>query len=155
VRRQQDFVAHLAQRIVQELGKSEPARRVEVVIANGLVVSADPRLLRVVLENLLGNAWKFTRHTPAGRIEVGASMQDGGRSYFVRDNGAGFDMAYVRKLFGAVQRLHTADEFEGTGIGLASVQRIIQRHGGQIWAEGRVGAGATFTFTLGTAAEEA
>ncbi|MEK7666831.1 MAG: ATP-binding protein, partial [Pseudomonadota bacterium] len=123
------------------------------------------RLLRVVLDNLLGNAWKFTDKTASARIEFGAlpqaspgmdevdrvgNMQSetGGPAYFVRDNGAGFDMTYADKLFGAFQRLHTLSEFPGTGVGLATVQRIVHRHGGRAWAEGAVGKGATFYFTL-------
>jgi light-regulated signal transduction histidine kinase (bacteriophytochrome) len=101
-----------------------------------------------VLDNLLGNAWKFTGKNEQGRIEFGAMLRDGRRTYFVRDNGAGFDMAYANKLFGVFQRLHSASEFEGTGVGLAIVQRIIRRHAGRVWAEGRVGQGATFHFTL-------
>jgi light-regulated signal transduction histidine kinase (bacteriophytochrome) len=116
-----------------------------------LMVNADARLTRVALENLLGNAWKFTGKQAAPRIEVGAS---GDGACFIRDNGAGFDMAYAGKLFGAFQRLHAADEFEGTGIGLATVQRIINRHGGRIWAIGEVDHGATFYFTLGAEARD-
>jgi light-regulated signal transduction histidine kinase (bacteriophytochrome) len=101
-----------------------------------------------VLDNLIGNAWKFTMNKPQSRIEVGVSRPEGAAVYFVRDDGPGFDMAYVHKLFGTFQRLHAANEFPGTGIGLASVRRIIQRHGGTAWAEGVVGKGATFFFTL-------
>ena len=108
----------------------------------------DARLVRVVLENLLGNAWKFTRKRPVGHIEFGTTLEHGSRTFYVRDDGAGFDMAYAGKLFGAFQRLHTAGEFEGTGIGLATVQRIVLRHGGRVFAEGAVGEGATFYFTL-------
>jgi light-regulated signal transduction histidine kinase (bacteriophytochrome) len=121
---------------------------VEVVIASELVVHGDPRLLRVLLQNLLDNAWKFTSHGPRARIELGVATVDGAPAYFVRDDGAGFDMAYAGKLFGAFQRLHAPSEFAGTGIGLATVQRIAHRHGGRVWAEGAVGQGATFYFTL-------
>jgi light-regulated signal transduction histidine kinase (bacteriophytochrome) len=105
----------------------------------------DDRLLTVLFENLLGNAWKFTSRTVAAHIEVGVM---GDRTFFVRDNGAGFDMAHASKLFGVFQRLHSVQEFEGTGIGLATVQRVVRRHGGRVWAEGAVGGGATFFFTL-------
>jgi light-regulated signal transduction histidine kinase (bacteriophytochrome) len=101
-----------------------------------------------LLENLLGNAWKFTGKKPQGKIEFSTERNNGKKAYFIRDNGAGFDMTYAHKLFGAFQRLHEATEFPGTGIGLATVQRIINRHGGSIWAEGAVGKGATFHFTL-------
>src|SRR5437660_120947 len=138
----------LATGIAEGLQKRDPARRVEVAIAPGLHVSADPGLMRAVLQNLLENAWKFTGKLPDARIEVGSVPHDGGRAYFVRDNGAGFDMTYVHKLFGAFQRLHGTQEFDGTGIGLATVQRVIHRHGGRVWAEGAVGDGATFYFTL-------
>jgi light-regulated signal transduction histidine kinase (bacteriophytochrome) len=119
------------------------------VVEAGISAEGDARLLRIALENLLGNAWKFTAKSAAPRIEVGMASGDGDRTYFVRDNGAGFDMAYASKLFGVFQRLHSTDEFEGTGIGLATVQRIINRHGGRIWATGEVGRGATLSFTLG------
>jgi PAS domain S-box-containing protein len=139
----------MAQTIAADLQRNEPSRRVEFVIADGLTASGDARLLRVMLENLLGNAWKFTAKQPQAGIEVGSLIQpDGTPAFFVRDNGAGFDMAYADKLFGAFQRLHRMNEFHGTGIGLASVQRIIHRHGGRVWAEGEVGRGATFYFTL-------
>ncbi|MEE9217093.1 MAG: ATP-binding protein, partial [Anaerolineales bacterium] len=148
MRREKIDLSELAQDIVAELEKSEPERRVELLIREGLVVDGDAGLLRVALENLLRNAWKFTGERTPASIEFGAEDQDGRRVYFVRDNGAGFDMAYVDKLFGTFQRLHAATEFPGTGIGLASVQRIIHRHGGRIWAEAEVDQGATFYFTL-------
>jgi light-regulated signal transduction histidine kinase (bacteriophytochrome) len=138
----------LAQSIAAELQTMQPERQVEVIIADGLNTQGDPRLLRVVLENLLSNAWKFTGQQPQARIAFGLAEQNGQTAYFVRDNGAGFDMAYADKLFGVFQRLHRADEFPGTGVGLATVQRIIHRHGGRVWAEGAVGQGATFYFTL-------
>jgi signal transduction histidine kinase len=138
----------LARQVIAELQNREPERRVDVSIWDGMEVQADPRLLRAALENLIGNAWKFTSKTPHPRIEIG-SMRDGERTvYFVRDNGAGFDMAYADKLFGAFQRLHGMDDFPGTGIGLATVQRIVNRHGGRIWADAQVGRGAVFYFTL-------
>jgi light-regulated signal transduction histidine kinase (bacteriophytochrome) len=111
-------------------------------------VEADPRLLEVLLRNLLDNAWKFTAKEPQARIELGCLRNGEQREFFVRDNGAGFDMAYADKLFGAFQRLHRQQDFPGTGIGLATVQRIVARHGGRIRAEGAPGAGATFFFTL-------
>ncbi len=139
----------LARAIADQLRRAEPERQVDVVVADGLVTEGDGRLLRAVLENLVGNAWKFSRHRPRARIEVGVqSGGDGERAYYVRDDGAGFDMAYVGKLFGVFQRLHGMTEFEGTGIGLATVQRIIHRHGGRVWAEGALERGATFYFTL-------
>jgi light-regulated signal transduction histidine kinase (bacteriophytochrome) len=113
-------------------------------------VRGDPRLLQVVLENLLNNAWKYSSKQGQAKIEFGAKDQNDETIYFVRDNGAGFEMAYANKLFGAFQRLHTTTEFPGTGIGLATVQRIIHRHGGRIWAESIVNQGATFFFTLPT-----
>jgi light-regulated signal transduction histidine kinase (bacteriophytochrome) len=139
----------LAQTIALELQKADSGRQVEFVIAPRLVVNADANLLRVVLQNLLGNAWKFTSKHAQARVEVGTMQHEGDTAYFVRDDGAGFDMAYANKLFGAFQRLHTPAEFEGTGIGLATVQRIIHRHGGRIWAQGEVEKGAAFFFTLG------
>jgi signal transduction histidine kinase len=146
--RQMVDLSALAREIAAEIEKSQPDRRVRFVIADGLAVRGDPRLLRVLLENLLGNAFKFTQREREATIEFGAVTRDGGVAYYVRDNGVGFDEAYATKLFGAFQRLHGSEDFEGTGIGLATVQRIVQRHGGKAWAEGAVGKGATFYFTL-------
>ena len=141
-------VSALAADLAAELANADAARRVELVIAPGLVARADAGLMRVVLQNLLGNAWKFTSRRPDARIEVGSVSVDGERAYYVRDNGAGFDMAYAANLFGAFQRLHGTAEFPGTGVGLATVQRIIHRHGGRVWAEAAIDRGATFYFTL-------
>lgn len=138
----------LAESVAAELRADAPERTVEFAVQPGLCAEGDGHLLEVVLENLLGNAWKFTSGTASARIEFGVQDEAGGPAFFVRDNGAGFDMAYVDKLFGAFQRLHGAAEFPGTGIGLATVKRIITRHGGRVWAEGAPGAGATFFFTL-------
>jgi len=148
LRRETVDLSDLAKGIAGEVRAGNPDRRGEFVIAGGLVAEGDRRLLRVALANLLDNAWKYTRRNPEARIEFGAERREGEVAYFVRDNGVGFDMAYAGKLFGAFQRLHAADEFEGTGIGLAAVERVIERHGGQVWAEGEVGRGATFYFTL-------
>jgi light-regulated signal transduction histidine kinase (bacteriophytochrome) len=138
----------LAHEIASEIEKSQPDRKVRFVIADGLAVRGDARLLRVMLENLLGNAFKFTQKEKEATVEFGAVTRNGGMAYYVRDNGVGFDEAYATKLFGAFQRLHGSEDFEGTGIGLATVQRIVQRHGGTVWAEGEVGKGASFYFTL-------
>ena len=132
-----------------EVRKIWPGRQVELVVAPGLRAQGDPRLLWIVFDNLLGNAWKFTSKQERAAIEVGAKSHDGTTAYFVRDNGAGFDMAFADKLFGAFQRLHAMTEYPGTGIGLATVQRIVVRHGGRVWAESQVGQGATVYFTLG------
>jgi light-regulated signal transduction histidine kinase (bacteriophytochrome) len=135
--------------IAGELVESTPERRVDLVIAPGMTVRGDEQWLQQAMENLIGNAWKFTGKAPRARIEVGVTAGQGGEHvYFVRDNGAGFAMPRADKLFVAFQRLHTNDEFPGTGIGLAIVRRIIHRHGGRIWAEAEVGKGATFYFTL-------
>ncbi|MDB4984845.1 MAG: Phytochrome, two-component sensor histidine kinase [Myxococcaceae bacterium] len=141
-------LSKIAGNIVEQLRANDPERAVEVQIAPGLSAIADPQLIASALENLIGNAWKFTSKREQARIEVGVTTKDEQRVLFVRDNGAGFDMAYQHKLFGVFQRLHTVQEFEGTGIGLASVQRIIHRHGGRIWPEAAVEQGAAFYFTL-------
>jgi signal transduction histidine kinase len=138
----------LAREIAAEIRKSNPQRKAEFVIADSLVANGDANLLRVALENLLNNAWKFTSREEMATIEFGSVPHDGGLAYYVRDDGAGFDEAYAGKLFGAFQRLHGSEEFEGTGVGLATVQRIVRRHGGRVWAEGAVGEGAAFFFTL-------
>lgn len=138
----------MAHAVARELQHAEPERRVEWRIMPSVVAEGDPDLLRVVLVNLLGNAWKFTGKQPRAQIEFGRSPDDAQGNYFVRDNGAGFEMDYAAKLFVPFQRLHQAAEFPGTGIGLATVQRIVRRHGGRIWAEGAPGQGATFFFTL-------
>jgi signal transduction histidine kinase len=142
-------VSALARAIATDLQRCEPTRQAEFVIADGVVAHGDARLLGVVLENLFSNAWKFTARQPQARIEFGSLPQrEGSLVFFVRDNGVGFDMVHADKLFRAFQRLHGRTEYPGTGVGLATVQRIIQRHGGRIWAEGAVGQGATFYFTL-------
>jgi len=146
-------LSDMARGILGQLKEGSPERQVEWQVAPDLIVQADSNLLRIALDNLLRNAWKFTQKRPAARLEVGATAQDGETAYFVRDNGAGFDMEYAENLFGAFQRLHSSDEFEGTGVGLAIVQRIILRHGGRVWAEGKVNEGATFYFTLPKAQE--
>jgi len=139
----------LARAVLEQLQEQQPVRSMRVHIQEGLVAQGDPRLLRSVLENLLGNAWKFTRERPVAEIEFSAQESESGRrTYKVRDNGAGFDMAYRDKLFGVFQRLHAQREFEGNGVGLATVQRILRRHGGRIWGEGQPGQGASFFFTL-------
>jgi PAS domain S-box-containing protein len=148
LRNQRVDLSSLARATAERLAESQPNRAVEVVVHDGLVADGDGALLRAVLDNLLNNAWKFTRHTANARIELGAVEEAGRTVYFIRDNGAGFDMAYVSKLFGVFQRLHAQSDFEGTGVGLATVQRIVHRHGGRIWAEGKVDEGACFRFTL-------
>jgi signal transduction histidine kinase len=148
MRHERVSLSDLAREVANELQKTRPERRVEFLITPGLVVEGDAQLLRVALENLLGNAWKFTEKRPLAQIEFGRIQHEGREAYFVLDNGAGFDMAYVGKLFAPFQRLHKAEEFLGTGIGLATVQRIIHRHGGRIWAEGAIEKGATIYFTI-------
>jgi light-regulated signal transduction histidine kinase (bacteriophytochrome) len=138
----------LARTVAEGLQASDKRRAVTWTIQDGLWATGDARSLRAALENLLGNAWKFTSKVAAAHVEFGALADSEPVVYYVRDNGAGFDMTYLGKLFGVFQRLHSADEFEGTGIGLATVQRIVRRHGGRVWAEGEAGRGATFYLTL-------
>jgi light-regulated signal transduction histidine kinase (bacteriophytochrome) len=141
-------LSRLVEAAANELQETKPERKIQWIIEPDILTDGDERLLEVALINLLSNAWKFTSQNRTGRIEFGVQEQEGQPVYFVRDDGAGFDMAYSDKIFGAFQRLHSGDEFEGTGVGLAIVQRIIHRHGGHIWAEGAIGQGAVFYFTL-------
>ncbi|HXQ28471.1 MAG TPA: MEDS domain-containing protein [Gemmatimonadales bacterium] len=147
-RRETVDLSALAEASAAGLRKNDPARTVEVVIHKDLRVTGDPALLRAAIENLLGNAWKFTSRRPDARIEVGRRSDERDTVFFVADNGAGFDPAQADRLFGVFQRLHTTDEYPGTGVGLATVKRIVVRHGGRIWATGRPDEGATFSFTL-------
>jgi len=149
VREQEVDLSGLVSLLLDRLREAEPERMVETRVRPGVTVTGDGQLLRLAIENLLENAWKFTGRRAAARIEFGLAHLAGEPTYFVRDNGAGFDMAYADRLFGPFQRLHLASEYPGTGIGLATVQRIIHRHGGRVWAEGTPGQGATFHFTLG------
>jgi light-regulated signal transduction histidine kinase (bacteriophytochrome) len=142
----------LVRQALEALDGEYDRQRAEIIVADLPVCYADPALLRQVLVNLLANALKYTRRRELARIEVGYFEREGQPIYFVKDNGVGFDMRYAHKLFGVFQRLHRADEYEGTGVGLAIVQRIIHRHGGQVWAEADVDRGATFFFSLGGAA---
>ena len=148
MRREPVDLSLLARKVAAEVQQADPGRRAEFTIREGMIATGDPQLLQVVMENLLGNAWKFTSKLTTAKIEFGVTRQGDRPTYYVKDNGAGFDMAYAGKLFGAFQRLHGAEEFPGTGIGLATVHRIIRRHGGQVWAEGEVDMGATLYFTL-------
>jgi len=148
IRRERVDVSALASEIVEELVVSSPARDVTVNIAPDLTASADARLVRILLGNLINNAWKFTSKNAEATIEIGCEDVQGEERLFVRDNGVGFDMLYAHRLFGAFQRLHSQSDFPGVGIGLATVRRIVNRHGGRCWAEGAVGEGATFYFVL-------
>jgi signal transduction histidine kinase len=139
----------LARAVLERLAGEAPERVVETVVVDGATTRGDPRLLRLALENLLGNAWKFTAHQPAARIEFGTTHDHGRIVYFVRDNGVGFNPEYAGKLFNPFQRLHSSEDFDGNGIGLATVSRVVDRHGGRVWAEGVPGEGATFFFTTG------
>ncbi len=143
-------LAQLAREISGRLRQEDPAREVEIVIPDSLRAKGDPGLMNVVMENLLSNAWKYTSKEAKARIVVGSREEpDGTTSFFVQDNGAGFDPNYAEKLFSPFQRMHTQEEFPGNGVGLATVQRIVHRHGGRIWADAKPGAGATFSFTCG------
>lgn len=146
--KEQIDLSALANTVISELRQAKPEQQVRIQVASNMRVAADPRLLKVVLENLLGNAWKYSSLQEDACIEVGTEIQNGETIYFIKDNGAGFDMTFADKLFLPFQRLHRDDEFSGTGIGLATVERIIRRHGGRIWAESAVGEGACFYFTL-------
>lgn len=141
-------LSSMAEDIARSLLQTAPQRQASFAVQPHLQASGDPRLLRMVLQNLLGNAWKFTRHQSAAHIELGATERNGKRVFLVRDNGAGFDLTAAGRLFTPFQRFHTAAEFEGVGVGLATVCRIVERHGGEIWAESEPGRGATFYFTL-------
>src|SRR5207244_154245 len=138
----------LARMVAEELRRAQPERNLEFSAQGELRDEADPRLLQIVLENLLGNAWKFTRQQPHPKVELGKTVVEGESAYFIRDNGVGFDPSFADRLFQPFQRLHTQAEFEGTGVGLATTKRIIERHGGRLWSESTPNQGATFFFTL-------
>lgn len=148
IARQPVNLSQLAAYVVDDLRRSAPERAAEIEIEPGLVVNGDPTLLRLVLENLLGNAWKYSARTKKAHIVFGAELHEGRRAFVVRDNGAGFDMRSADRLFGLFQRLHSANDFPGTGVGLASVRRIVRRHGGDVWADSEPGRGAAFHFTV-------
>jgi signal transduction histidine kinase len=141
-------LSRLARELADELRAPAPARTTDFVLAERLVVEGDPTLLRLVLQNLMGNAWKFSGKVAQPRVEVGSRDENGRTVYLVRDNGTGFDMRFAEKMFGLFQRFHSSNEFPGTGVGLATVQRIVRKHGGRIWADSQPGQGATFYFTL-------
>jgi light-regulated signal transduction histidine kinase (bacteriophytochrome) len=149
LRKESINLTKLGRGVVADLQDREPSRKVTIEIADGLSARGDARLITIVLVNLLGNAWKYSAKRPEARIAFGKQNRGGETVYYVRDNGAGFNMTYADKLFAPFQRLHRDSEFEGTGIGLATVQRVVARHGGRVWAEAAVDVGATFYFTLG------
>lgn len=148
VHRSETDLSEVARTIADELKRSETGRQVSFSIVPGLVVDADPEMVPIILRNLIGNAWKFTARQPKASIEIGTAWKNRQRMFFVRDNGAGFDMNHAKRLFTPFQRLHSEQDFPGTGVGLATVYRVIELHGGRIWAEGEVGKGATVFFTL-------
>jgi light-regulated signal transduction histidine kinase (bacteriophytochrome) len=148
ISRERTDLSCIARDVAEELRKANPSRQGTIQVDDDLVAEADSRLVRVVFENLLGNAWKYSSKVPVSRIQVGSKESETDSVFFVCDNGAGFDMRYGDKLFRPFQRLHSETDFSGTGIGLATVHRIIERHGGRIWAESAVDQGATFYFTI-------
>lgn len=148
LRSQRVDLSAMAESVAAALRQAGPERAVEFAIERGLIVNGDPGLLRILLENLFQNAWKFTRIHPTARVELGSELRDGRRVFYVRDDGAGFDPAYAGRLFSPFQRLHARTEFEGNGIGLAIVRRVVHRHHGRVWAEGWVGKGASVFIEL-------
>lgn len=149
LRRQPVSLTQIAHEVIADLRKREPARNIAIEVADGLTALGDARLMNIVLVNLMGNAWKYTAKRPEAHVVFSQQSKGDEMVFCLEDNGAGFNMADSAKLFAPFQRLHEESEFEGTGVGLATVQRVISRHGGRIWAEGTVGVGATFYFTLG------
>jgi light-regulated signal transduction histidine kinase (bacteriophytochrome) len=150
MRREHVDLSAAARRVAQRLSEAEPSRAIVIDIAPGMTANADPDLIESVYENLVGNAWKFTAKRDGAIVTIGAEAG----AYFVRDNGVGFEMKHADRIFGVFQRLHSEEQFSGTGIGLATVQRIVHRHGGEVWAEAAPGEGATFRFSLGEPSSE-
>ncbi|MET0383705.1 MAG: ATP-binding protein, partial [Burkholderiaceae bacterium] len=148
IKRQPVDLSQLARYVVEDLRGDDPERDADIAIEPGLVIQGDPTLIRIAMENLVGNAWKYSSQSARTRIELKRELLGGQPTYIVADGGAGFDMRFADRLFGVFQRLHSAKDFQGTGVGLASVRRIIRRHGGDIWAEAEVGKGAKFFFTI-------